>query len=74
MSYIFRRILFLVNVILLLASFILCVYSVFTFLMTPDSWLFAFLLLGIGIIATLFFLMIYTIRKRKYPLPGIDYK
>ncbi len=74
MSYIFRRILFIVNVILLLASVALCIYSVFTLIMTPEAWLLSLLLFGVGITAGLFFLMIYTIRKRKYPLPGIDYK
>jgi hypothetical protein len=74
MSYFFRRILFIVNVILLLASVTLCIYSVFTFIMTPGAWLFSLLLFGVGITTGLFFLMIYAIRKRTYPLPGIDYK
>jgi len=74
MSYITRRILFLANVILLLVSCIICIYSVFMLFINPDDWLFTLMLLGIGVITGVFFFVLYVVRKRKFPLPGIDYK
>ncbi len=74
MSYIFRRVLFLTNVILLLASGALCCYSVFLFFANPQEWLFSLMKLGVGLFSGAFFLLLFIVRKRKFPLPGIDYK
>ncbi|MFH1298092.1 MAG: hypothetical protein ABIJ04_12645 [Bacteroidota bacterium] len=74
MSYIFRRILFLANVILLLGSGALCAYSIFILFTNPEEWLFSLMMLGIGVITGVFFFVLYIVRKRKFPIPGIDYK
>ncbi|MFC2102648.1 hypothetical protein ACFLS7_06595 [Bacteroidota bacterium] len=74
MSYIFRRVLFLANLILLLASGALCSYSAFLLFANPQEWLFALMKLGLGLLSGAFCFLLFVVRKRKYPLPGIDYK
>lgn len=74
MSYTFRRILHLSNLILILGSMAISVYSIVMLFILPEEWPFLLLLLGIGIVSGLFFLVIYGVRKSKFPFPGIDYK
>lgn len=74
MKYMIRRVLFLVNVLLILAAFALSVFAVVRVILAPDKWLFCILLLGIGVVAGILLYGLYLIRKSRFPLPGIDYK
>ncbi|MBL6950930.1 MAG: hypothetical protein ISR57_09835 [Bacteroidales bacterium] len=69
-----RRILYLLNVLLILASFALCIYAIVMFFINPQDWVFTLELLGIGVGSGILFFILYVVRKSYFPLPGIDYK
>lgn len=74
MSYFFRLVLFLSNVMLFCGSVILCLYSLIMILVEPDEWTFRLALLGVGMAGGIISLVLYVVRKNKVPVPGIDYR
>ncbi len=69
-----RRVLYILNVILILASFALCIYAIVLFFINPQDWISTLVLLGTGVGCAILFFFLYIIRKSYFPLPGIDYK
>ncbi|MBN1198217.1 MAG: hypothetical protein JXA23_02615 [Bacteroidales bacterium] len=74
MTYLIRRVFFVGNILLLMIGFACCIYAIVRWILEPDAWLFALLLFAIGFLAQLLFSGLYLLRKKRFPLPGIDYK
>ena len=69
-----RRVLYLLNVICILAAFALCIYAIVMLFIHPQDWISTLDVLGIGVASTILFFFLYLIRKSYFPVPGIDYK
>lgn len=74
MSYLGRKILFATNLILILGAAVLSIYSIITFFMVPGEWLWCFSHLSAGVLSGTLLILLNTLRRAKYPVPGIDYK
>jgi len=69
-----RRVLFLFSVIFIITSLGIIVFAFITFFMDTRDWLFPLILLGIGLGSGTVSVILYLVRKSRFPVPGIDYK
>lgn len=73
-QYLIRRTLFVGNVLLLIAGIVCCIYAIVRLILAPGTWLFSLLLFAVGVFSEILFTGLYILRKKSFPLPGIDYK
>lgn len=74
MQYLLRKAFFVVNILLLLAGFSFCLYTLVRLILNPANWVIYLILFAAGLLSEFLFSRLYILRKSKFPLPGIDYE